>query len=298
MLTLRITKHQTHALYRSITPMRKYNSIALPRGNIAWTLEQFLTRARQIHGNKFDYTHITKDNIKNKKSKISIICKICRYLHNPTIDSHIHSKGQCPKCSGKIPWTLENFLSKAKEIHSDKYNYDEITNKDIQGRKSKIPVICKICSNKWAPRICDHITGKTGCPKCIKSRGEIACAKILDSYNINYICEFVLNNLPRKRFDFKFEYGQRKYLLEFDGMQHFKFSPRFHANNDDFEMKRQIDILKTKEGIESDYCIIRIDYTQIHNIDRHIKIALNNPEILYFSDRIMYKYIIDALIAQ
>lgn len=69
----------------------------------------------------------------------------------------------------------------------------------------------------------------------------------------------------------------------------------FHKNTAHFTQRQEIDILKTIKGIQAGYYIIRIDYTQINNIDVHITRALNSLNSTYFSDPIMYKYITDML---
>jgi hypothetical protein len=43
------------------------------------------------------------------------------------------------------------------------------------------------------------------------------------------------------------------------------------------------------------YSVIRIDYTQINNIELHLKSALNSNNKLYFSTPSIYKYISDKL---
>lgn len=140
-------------------------------GNIAWTLERFIIRSREIHGDKFDYSHITQNHIQNKDSKVPIICKICGYFWTPSIDCHINSKSGCLECSGKAPWTLERFLTKAEEIHGNKYDYSQITDEHIQGYQANVPVTCQKCRHHWNPRIENHITGKTGCPSCASRFG-------------------------------------------------------------------------------------------------------------------------------
>jgi len=72
----------------------------------------------------------------------------------------------CPQCSGKIPWTLDRFLIKAKQIHNDKFDYSRITLDHIKGVGSHIPVTCKICNYFWTPIIGGHINEKSGCPQC------------------------------------------------------------------------------------------------------------------------------------
>ena len=75
------------------------------------------------------------------------------------------------------------------------------------------PVI--ICG---VPRLKVIFIQKTGCPKCNRSHGELACQQILDNLCILYQIEHIIPSLPRRKFDFQFAYGQRIYIIEFDGL--------------------------------------------------------------------------------
>ena len=74
------------------------------------TLEQFITKAKQVHNNKYDYSKV---KYINAKTKVSIICA----LHGEftqTAGDHLSNKG-CPKCNGGIKFNKEQFIEKAKE---------------------------------------------------------------------------------------------------------------------------------------------------------------------------------------
>lgn len=140
-------------------------------GVTQWTLERFIIKARETHGDKFNYDKIRNCHIKGVNSRVPIICNDCKYEWFPRIGNHINGKYSCPSCSNKEPWSLNRFLSKAKETHGDKYNYSLITFEMIETGESKIPIICNKCQITWNPMIRDHINGRTGCPICSASRG-------------------------------------------------------------------------------------------------------------------------------
>lgn len=61
------------------------------------TTEEFIEKARNVHGDKYDYSSV---QYKSSYEKIEIIC----YLHGSffqTPDSHINQGNGCPKCAGK-----------------------------------------------------------------------------------------------------------------------------------------------------------------------------------------------------
>ncbi|MEO6067391.1 MAG: hypothetical protein ABIQ41_05365, partial [Gemmatimonadales bacterium] len=68
-------------------------------------------------------------------------------------------------------------------------------------------------------------------------------------------------------------------------------APFFHINEEEFHNKQQIDTLKTQHAIRSGYCVIRIDYTQINEIESHLEKAIALKGETYFSTPLMYSYI-------
>ncbi len=144
------------------TTSRKINISKIPR----WNLQRFLIEARSSRGDMFDYSLVTESDIKNKLSKITIKCNKCEYIFNPSIKNHIKAKTGCPQCAGKVKWSLEKFLIKAREIHNEKYNYDKIEQKDISNKKSVVTIACNICSYIWSTTVGAHIGSVIGCPDC------------------------------------------------------------------------------------------------------------------------------------
>jgi len=89
------------------------------------TLEIFLKKAKQIHGDKYDYSKV---NYINSDTKIEIICrKHDNFLQTP--NSHLNGSG-CPKCrfsKGEIK--IENFLKQNKINFINQKKFKECKNK-------------------------------------------------------------------------------------------------------------------------------------------------------------------------
>lgn len=135
-------------------------------GNLRWTLERFKVRAKEIHEDKCNYSLITEQHIVNQDSYVPIICNICFYQWSTSIMSHINMKSGCLECAGVVPWNLERFLIRGKQVHGYKYNYSEITENHIAGKDSHVPIECNVCQYKWRTSIHSHINSMTGCPDC------------------------------------------------------------------------------------------------------------------------------------
>jgi len=137
------------------------------RGKIKWTWNIFLEKAKEIHGEKYDYSNNRFENI-NNRTRINIICKKCKHRWSPVLYSHINYKSNCPNCTNRIKCNLLRFLEKAKEIYGDKFDYSQIKELDINNCYSKINIICNKYKHEWKPTINDHIYNKSECPECYK----------------------------------------------------------------------------------------------------------------------------------
>lgn len=261
-----------------------------------WTRDSFIIRANEIHGDKYDYNYITPEHINGKNSYVPILCKRCNKVWSPTIASHINNKSCCPNCPNINRWNLEKFLTRASEIHGDKYNYSLISGDMVTDAYSYVPIICNKCNNSWKITVNNHINHGCGCPYCNISKGELACESILNELGIQYITQANITSLPTRKYDFSFVYKGSSFLLEFDGMQHFQYVEHFHRNVDKFIEKQHIDFIKTQKALDQGYKLIRISYLQFDNIKYHIITALNLNKELYLSDPEIYQYITSRLV--
>ena len=264
---------------------------------IPYTLAIFITKAKDVYGEKFDYSLIKEEHIFNNKSRVPIFCKNCEDVSWIVLKDHIHRNSGCYNCSVRANTTLQKFLMQAYESHGELYDYSLVTEADVTSSSSVIIALCRKCCKDWPVVINHHVSGhKSGCPNCRHSKGELACEDVLRSLGITYYTQTQIALLPGKRYDLSFSYQGKVYLLEFDGRQHFSYIDFFHRHSENlFMQNQQTDILKTNSALKSGYCVIRIDYTQIENIEYHIRSALVNNYSLYMTDSLMYKYINDCV---
>lgn len=125
------------------------------------TTEEFIKRAKKIHGDAYDYS---KTCFIKSSEKVCITCKKHGDFWQLPFN---HLKGQiCPKCSNENKsldkvLTTEGFIEKAKKVHGDKYNYSKV---EYKGCKEKITIICPI-HGEFVQTPNDHLSGY-GCKKC------------------------------------------------------------------------------------------------------------------------------------
>lgn len=123
--------------------------------------EYFISKAKRVHGDRYDYI---KANYSGTKSKICIICpKHNEFLQNPT--DHLSGNG-CIKCSydfknKKKMLSNSIFIERSKAIHGDKYNYSLV---DYKGSHKDVFIICRI-HGLITQKPSVHLAG-SGCNKC------------------------------------------------------------------------------------------------------------------------------------
>ena len=120
------------------------------------TTEEFIEKAKEVHGNKYDYSKV---EYVNGKTKVCIICPIHgEFWQTPS--AHIHQKQGCIYCSGR-KLNLNSFIEKAKKIHGDKYDYSKV---EYVNNNTKVCIVCPEHGEFWQKPV-NHLRGN-GCPKC------------------------------------------------------------------------------------------------------------------------------------
>lgn len=121
------------------------------------TQEEFVARAQDVHGDKYDYS---KSVYRGKDEKVCIICpEHGEFWQTP----HNHWYGQnCPHCAIKDKTgNTNNFIAKARTIHGDKYDYSKVEYVDT---RTKVRIACPI-HGEFLQRPDIHLSGSI-CPKC------------------------------------------------------------------------------------------------------------------------------------
>ena len=118
--------------------------------------EFFITKAKKVHGNRYDYRKV---NYVNTHTKVCIIC----HEHDEfwqTPSSHLQGHG-CPNCCGSKKLTTEDFITKARLIHGDMYDYSKVK---YVNNHTKVIITCKKHGD-FEQQPYNHLQGN-GCPIC------------------------------------------------------------------------------------------------------------------------------------
>jgi len=179
--------------------------------NQTLSLEQFIEKAKKIHGEKYDYSKVKYFGM---HTRICIICpKHGEFWQLPY--DHLQGKG-CKKCGYESNClTNEQFIEKAKKIHGEKYDYSKIIYKD---NNTPVCIICKEHGEFWqTPHT--HLKGY-GCNKCSETTLENKCRLLLEKNHIEYISQKKFDWLGNQRLDFYLP--NHNIGIECQGEQHYR----------------------------------------------------------------------------
>lgn len=131
----------------------------------------FINQAKEIHGDKYDYSNV---NYVNASVKVLIICPIHGdFLQTPNAHLNKSRKRGCQRCGVNKRYqehsnTQKEFIDKSNNRHNNKYDY----NKSIYNRQyDKIIITCPIHGD-FVMKAKDHLRGQ-GCTLC----GRISISK-------------------------------------------------------------------------------------------------------------------------
>jgi hypothetical protein len=140
--------------------------------NLQESTSEFIAKSIKMHGNKFDYSKV---QYVGSHKKVCIICPEHGEFYQPPTN-HLSGNG-CPQCASQYKrgkyrlTTLETFITQAKEIHLDKYDYSKV---EWKNTRTTITIICPI-HGEFTQVPQNHIRLKCGCRKCGR---EIANSKV------------------------------------------------------------------------------------------------------------------------
>ena len=233
------------------------------------TLGEFLRRAEETHGDKYDYSLVTKDTFVDARTDVEIICpKHGTYKQTPY--EHLSGRG-CYWCgkesmAQKQALTRDDVVRRCNEIFDSKYNYSLFT--EYHSKKDIIQVICPK-HGAWTVSVNNHLYRQSGCPSCKRSFGEERIARFLDEKHIEYIEQYRIKNesLLCINMYMMIDFFLPKYniAIEYNGIQHYEENPLFDTRNLEQQQWRD-DAVRSyckNHGIK----LIEIPYTDFDNIE-------------------------------
>ncbi len=205
-------------------------------------------------------------------------CKICDHEWKNNFDNLRNKNQGCPGCYGNAKLDI-NACHKAARKHGGICLSDRYINVD-----TKYIWKCGKCDNEWTATLYHVKSRNQWCPKCSKkfNRSEELCRDILE--------EIFGRKFPKLRPAWL--YGleldgyckEEKIAFEYNGIQHYIFTPAFHRTPEDLEEQKQKDFKKMQILSDKHIDIIVIPYTYTFN-DRVSLLAFIEGEIQRIYDK-------------
>ena len=221
--------------------------------------EEFIIRAKKVHGDKYDYSKVKYTGISDK---VCIICpKHGEFWQSP--DNHLHGHG-CKYCLYDILKNCrrsnkDEFITKAIVVHGNKYDYSKVvyTNCD-----TLVTIICPEHGEfKQTPY--NHLHG-CSCPNCRNWRLEEDMTSFLEENGIEFERQKKFDWLGRQSLDI---YVPSVNIgIECQGLQHFK-PINYFGGIEGFKKRVKLDKLK-KELCDANG--INLLYYSDENIDESV----------------------------
>ena len=233
--------------------------------------EQWINLAKEVHGEKYDYTQTMYSTA---KTKLKIICPI---HGEQEMLPHHHIRGYgCGKC-GKEQINISNGKQLSQEQFLEKVSSIkglDFTNSIYKTKRSNITVRCLI-HGEYTTKAEVLLKG-CGCPKCKSSKGEDAIEVWLMFNDIKYEqqkkfegCEYI------KSLQFDFYLPEFNLCIEYDGKQHFQ-PIKFFGGIKAFKELIIKDEIKNRFCQENNISLLRISYKD--NIIKTLEKSINKEK--------------------
>lgn len=129
------------------------------------TTEEFIQKAKKVHGDKYDYSKV---NYINTITKVEIICPIHgSFFITPGNFLMGHSCYLCGRAKTENAKRMpkEKFIQEANLVHNNFYDYSKVKYINCD---TKVEIICPIHGSFWQTPYC-HLKGNS-CPNCVPNK--------------------------------------------------------------------------------------------------------------------------------
>lgn len=142
------------------------------------TTEDLIAKAKEVHGDKYDYS---KTVFATTKKKVTIICPEHGEFEQAP-EKHIRRSQGCPKCAKRGKLSNSDIIEQFTSIHGKLYDYSLVNYKN---ELTKVDIICGK-HGAFAQLPLNHKRG-VGCPSCVKPKQpKFTYEEFKDKINIIY----------------------------------------------------------------------------------------------------------------
>ncbi len=236
---------------------------------------EFIRRSKKLFGDHapgFD-----RLNYINQHIPVVLKCSSCGKYFSQTPNEHLHGTGYCPTCAMKLcgekkSLSREEFIKEIIEIYGpDVWGFSKL---DYTTRRKSVTLIYNETGEEYThipqyfldgkdPRNSVIYKGESIIKNVLKNIG-ISNFEIQKNIEKNKLEKYGLDKSNRSRIsvDFYLEYNNIKYIIEYNGIQHYKYTPFLHRNNIElFRKQLERDKLLKRYCMDNNITLIEIPYT-------------------------------------
>lgn len=237
------------------------------------TQDEFIAKAKLIHGDKYDYSQVKYVTV---AVPVTVICPI----HGPwqvrpgnhLYASHGKAPSGCPICGQKVSnekkrHTKESFIQRARAIHGDTYDYKKV---NYVGYHRQVEIICPKHGSFWTTPDAHLKGGK--CHYCACSVNELELHDVFMRMGISCIKEYrILASNTQYRYDYYLP--ELNMLVEYHGRQH--YMPAFFNGVQGLRERLERDALKQNMAIAYGYSFISIPYDHPGTLEEYVAFLIS-----------------------
>lgn len=245
------------------------------------TKEEFINKYENF---KINYEIVSEWT--NDQEIHTVLCKKCNHKWNTRPYNVAKGKSKCPFCEGAKTNYDMLFVTQVLEDNG----FSLLTN--FKSKDDIVKVRHEACGHEFERKIQVLMAKRDGeryvsCPNCREySVGEKKIANILSDYKIDFKREIAFKDLRGigngyLRYDFGiYVEGTLKYLIEFDGKQHFE-STKWKMYDEEYHEKVKIhDKIKNEYAKNNNLILLRIPYGKRRTINKIIIDFLNKHKLI------------------
>jgi hypothetical protein len=242
------------------------------------TTAEFVEMSKKAHGDVYDYSQVVY--ISNKHH-VRIVCKT-HGVFEQRPNNHLRGEG-CYKCGKEQMASVRqlsynDFLTKAKKVHGDKYQYLGFDGDYVNVDATYIKAICSK-HGEFCQKIHPHLAG-SGCPTCNASKGELNIENWLKTHNVVYerqkSFDGCINPTTQRRLKYDYYVPHVNLLIEYDGEHHFRpisFGSRSDTIDSADRAQQQYEDVIHRDKVKNQFAkqnnipLLRISYEKFDQID-------------------------------
>jgi len=229
--------------------------------------DDVLKKFRSKHGDKYDYSDFV---YKKNRINSTINCP----EHGPfqqSAWSHMNGNG-CASCSNNKKLDTENFIKRAKSVHTINYDYSNV---EYVNMKTPVTIICP----KHGPFTqvpATHVISGSGCPVCSQSYGERLIELFLNKNKISYVRQKKFKECSYKQLlPFDFFLPEYNTCIEFNGIQHYQPVELF-GGEPNYKLTILRDSIKQKFCDDNSIKLIIIKQDRKHIDKKDVNLQIEN----------------------